>query len=76
MSAVVTFGEILVRLTSPGPTRLAQAPNFEIALGGGAEANVAAQVKAVLTAKFGFTPKATSYLLIETPQPNLVAGMR
>ncbi|MDQ3624565.1 MAG: sugar kinase [Verrucomicrobiota bacterium] len=40
MPAVVTFGEIMLRLTPPGCQRFAQAPCFEITFGG-AEANVA-----------------------------------
>ncbi|MDB6150721.1 MAG: PfkB domain protein [Chthoniobacter sp.] len=40
MSAVVTFGEVMLRLTPPGHLRLAQARAFEITFGG-AEANVA-----------------------------------
>lgn len=40
MPDVVTFGEIMLRLTPPGRQRFLQAPNFEITFGG-AEANVA-----------------------------------
>jgi 2-dehydro-3-deoxygluconokinase len=47
MPAVVTFGEIMLRLTPPGRLRFAQAPHFEITFGG-AEANVA-----VLLAQLG-----------------------
>ena len=47
MSDVVTFGELMLRLTPPGRLRLAQAPHFEITYGG-AEANVA-----VLIAQLG-----------------------
>ncbi len=43
MSDVVTFGELLFRLTTPGHQRFAQAPHFEITPGG-AEANVAVTV--------------------------------
>jgi 2-dehydro-3-deoxygluconokinase len=43
MPDVVTFGEIMLRLTSPGNLRLVQAPHFEITLGG-AEANVAVMI--------------------------------
>lgn len=43
MSHVVTFGEIMLRLTTPGHQRFAQAAHFEITFGG-AEANVAAIV--------------------------------
>ena len=47
MSDVVTFGELMLRLTPPGRQRFAQAPHFEINFGG-AEANVA-----VLIAQLG-----------------------
>ena len=40
MPDIVTFGEIMLRLTPPGHLRLMQAPHFEITFGG-AEANVA-----------------------------------
>ena len=40
MSDVVTFGEIMLRLSPPGSRRIAQAEHFEITFGG-AEANVA-----------------------------------
>ncbi len=40
MPDVVTFGEIMLRLTPPGRQRFVQAPHFEITFGG-AEANVA-----------------------------------
>lgn len=43
MPAVITFGEIMLRLTSPGHQRFAQAPGFEITFGG-AEANVAVMI--------------------------------
>jgi len=47
MSRVVTFGEIMLRLNTPGHERFSQALTFEAALGG-AEANVA-----VLLARLG-----------------------
>jgi len=47
MPHVVTFGEIMLRLTPPGCLRFGQAPHFEITFGG-AEANVA-----VLIAQLG-----------------------
>ena len=47
MSDVVTFGELMLRLTPPGRQRFAQAQSFEITIGG-AEANVA-----VLIAQLG-----------------------
>lgn len=40
MSSVVTFGEIMLRLKSPGSERLFQSPTLEATFGGG-EANVA-----------------------------------
>ena len=40
MAKVVTMGEIMLRLSSPGYQRFAQASEFEINYGG-AEANVA-----------------------------------
>lgn len=40
MSLVVTFGEIMLRLTTPGHSRFAQATELEVTFGG-AEANVA-----------------------------------
>ena len=43
MADVVTFGELMLRLTPPGVQRLAQAPHLEINFGG-AEANVAVVV--------------------------------
>lgn len=43
MSTVVTFGEIMLRLTPPGHQRFAQAATFDITFGG-AEANVAVTV--------------------------------
>ena len=43
MSHVVTFGEIMLRLSTPGSRRIAQAEHFEITFGG-AEANVAVVV--------------------------------
>ena len=40
---VVTFGEIMMRLQTPGHQRYIQAQNFEVEYGGG-EANVCASV--------------------------------
>ena len=40
MSKYITFGEIMLRLKSPGKTRFMQSPEFEATFGGG-EANVA-----------------------------------
>ncbi len=43
MPDVVSFGELMLRLTPPGHQRFAQAPHFEITFGG-AEANVAVMI--------------------------------
>jgi 2-dehydro-3-deoxygluconokinase len=43
MPAVVTFGELMLRLTPPGVQRIAQTPHFEITFGG-AEVNVAVMI--------------------------------
>jgi 2-dehydro-3-deoxygluconokinase len=43
MPDVVTFGEIMLRLTPPGHLRLVQTPHLEVSFGG-AEANVAVMV--------------------------------
>ena len=43
MADVVTFGEIMLRLNTPGRQRFSQASSFEIAFGG-AEANVAVAI--------------------------------
>ena len=40
---VVTFGEIMLRLSTPGFTRIVQAQAFDVTYGGG-EANVAASL--------------------------------
>ncbi len=45
MSKTVTFGEIMLRLSSPGHTRLFQTPALEATFGGG-EANVAVSLAA------------------------------
>ena len=47
MKTIVTFGEIMLRLSPPGYLRITQTPTFEVSFGG-AEANVAASL-----AKFG-----------------------
>lgn len=47
MPHVITFGEVMLRLTPPGRLRFGQAPHFEVTFGG-AEANVA-----VLIAQLG-----------------------
>src|SRR2546430_16914952 len=52
MSDVITFGEIMMRLATPGFTRFSQAPCLELTYGGG-EANVAVScVNYGLTADF------------------------
>ena len=56
MTRVVTFGEIMLRLKSPGHERLFQAPRLEATFGG-AEANVAASL-----ASFGITASFVSAL--------------
>ena len=43
MPKIVTFGEIMLRLTPPGFQRFAQANSFDVIFGGG-EANVAASL--------------------------------
>ncbi len=55
MSDVVTFGEIMLRLSPPGRLRFLQAPHFEITFGG-AEANVAVML-AQLGASASFVTK-------------------
>ncbi|HYR59044.1 MAG TPA: sugar kinase [Chthoniobacteraceae bacterium] len=55
MADVVTFGEIMLRLSPPGRQRLAQAAHFEITFGG-AEANVAVML-ARLGASAAFVTK-------------------
>ncbi len=47
MKKIVTFGEIMLRLSPPGYLRITQTPSLEVSFGGG-EANVAASL-----AKFG-----------------------
>jgi 2-dehydro-3-deoxygluconokinase len=55
MPEVVTFGEIMLRLTPPGRQRFVQTPEFEITFGG-AEANVAVML-AQLGDSAGFVTK-------------------
>jgi 2-dehydro-3-deoxygluconokinase len=55
MPDVVTFGEIMLRLSPPGHLRLTQAPHFEITFGG-AEANVAVMI-AQLGGSAGFVTR-------------------
>ena len=47
MAKIVTFGEIMMRLATPGHLRFAQTPSLEVTFGGG-ESNVAASL-----ARFG-----------------------
>jgi len=56
MKTVVTFGEIMLRLSPPGYERFLQSPRFEATFGGG-EANVA-----VSLAQFGVTSRFVSAL--------------
>jgi len=58
MPDVVTFGEIMLRLTPPNHLRLTQAPHFEISFGG-SEANVAVMV-AQLGGSAGFVTRLPS----------------
>ncbi len=55
---VVTFGEIMLRLSTPGFTRFVQAQNFDVTFGGG-EANVA-----VSLSNYGFD----SYFVTKLPK--------
>ncbi|AFN74323.1 PfkB domain protein [Melioribacter roseus P3M-2] len=55
---VVTFGEIMLRLSTPGYTRFVQAQNFDVTFGGG-EANVA-----VSLSNYGFE----SYFVTKLPK--------
>jgi len=55
MADVVTFGELMLRLTPPGRQRFVQAPHFEVTFGG-AEANVAVTL-AQLGASASFVTK-------------------
>ena len=59
MEKVVTFGEVMLRLSPPGNLRIRQAPSLEI-LFGGAEANVA-----VALAQWGFESAFVSRLPAE-----------
>lgn len=55
---IVTFGEIMLRLSPPGFTRFIQTPSFDVTFGGG-EANVA-----VALSNFGMS----SYLISKVPK--------
>ncbi len=63
MPDVVTFGEIMLRLSPPGRQRFGQAPSFEITFGG-AEANVAVML-AQLGASASFVTKLPEHELAE-----------
>ncbi|MEI9892490.1 MAG: sugar kinase [Chthoniobacter sp.] len=63
MPDVVTFGEIMLRLTPPGHLRLAQTPQFEITFGG-AEANVAVML-AQLGCYAGFVTRLPAHDLAQ-----------
>lgn len=67
MNTVVTFGEIMLRLKSPGAGRLLQEPLLEATFGGG-EANVA-----VSLAQFGLSASFVS-ALPENPLGEAVVG--
>src|SRR5437764_14460943 len=58
---VVTFGEIMLRLTPPGYERFLQTPNFVATFGGG-EANVA-----VAVASYGLPSRYVTVLPPENP---------
>lgn len=61
MSHVVTFGEIMLRLTTPGHSRFAQATELEVTFGG-AEANVAVAI-AQLGGEAAFVSKLPAHEL-------------
>ena len=68
MATVVTFGEIMLRLSTPGFQRFVQARQFDVAYGGG-EANVAislAQFKHLLHG--GANPLAARVLEVAEPR--------
>ncbi len=67
---IVTFGEIMLRLTPPQVQRFAQATHFEIAFGGG-EANVA-----VSLAHFGHSARFVSKLPTHAIGEAAVADLR
>ena len=48
MAKVVTMGEIMLRLSTPGNTRFVQSDSFDVVYGGG-EANVAVSGTVALT---------------------------
>ena len=57
MAKVVTLGEIMLRLSSPGQKRFVQCDNFDVVYGGG-EANVA-----VSAANYGHKISLPGFLL-------------
>ena len=70
MSDVVTFGELMLRLTPPGRQRFAQAPHFEITFGG-AEANVA-----VLIAQLGGSAEFVTRLPVNAVAQRAINELR
>ena len=70
MSAVVTFGELMLRLTPPGRQRFAQAAQFEINFGG-AEANVA-----VLIAQLGGSAEFVTRLPVNAVAQRAINELR
>lgn len=67
---VVTFGEIMMRLKTPGLQRFSQADGFEASFGGG-EANVA-----VSLAQFGYDPLFVTALPVNDLATSAVATLR
>ena len=70
MSDVVTFGELMLRLTPPGRQRFAQTPHFEITFGG-AEANVA-----VLIAQLGGSAEFVTRLPVNAVAQRAINELR
>ena len=70
MSDVVTFGELMLRLTPPGRQRFAQAAHFEITFGG-AEANVA-----VLIAQLGGSAEFVTRLPVNAVAQRAINELR
>jgi 2-dehydro-3-deoxygluconokinase len=70
MTRVVTFGEVMLRLKSPGFERLFQSPTLEATFGG-AEANVAASL-----AQFGVDARFVSAIPANNVGDQCVAALR
>ncbi len=70
MATIVTFGEVMMRLTTPGFTRFSQAPHLELTYGGG-EANVA-----VSLANFGLDAAFVTRLPKNDPAERCLAELR